>query len=146
MNDNNAQYLKCDNCNHGSTPYDCLSIMHYRDNYFANSSNPTMVANDPDTCDLKRTNEWLRWADIDLLNDNYQCRDPIRPVSGKGVLKSHDGYPEGDYPKMKSWIEYLVVEEGSRIEFEFLEDFGMEDDLTCKYDSVEIVDGNTSDL
>jgi len=147
-NDNNYQYSKCYFCDNKSIPYDCMSIMHYRDWAFRTSEDPTMVAKDPETCDLKRTNRWLRWADIDLLNTNYQCQEPIPLAQEEGVLTSHESYPEGEYPDQKAWIKYLVVPQGNTIEFTFVDEFDIEADGTskCDYDSVEIVDGNGMDL
>jgi len=140
------QYYMCSTCDAKGTPYDCMSIMHYRDWGFAATTGvPTMVAKDPETCDVKSTNRWLRWSDIDLLNINYQCQNPIPLVSGEGVLQSADSYPDS-YPDRGAWVKYLVVAEGNTIEFTFVDEFEIESSTDCVYDYVAIVDGNGLDL
>lgn len=135
------QYNKCYFCDRKKIKYDCMSIMHYR-------TYGEMVAHNPETCDLESIARWLRWSDIDLLNDNYQCGQPIPLVSGAGVLKSHASYPRGKYENNDYWIEYLVVATGNTIEFTFVDEFELEGAKwrgKCK-DSVEIVDGDGKDL
>jgi len=55
--------------------YDCMSIMHYRDNGFQiKGAGPTMTAKDPYSCDLKSANLQLRPSDITLLKRMYNCQ------------------------------------------------------------------------
>jgi len=54
--------------------YDCMSIMHYRDNTFQiKGAGPTMTAKDPYSCDLKSKNIELKPSDITLLKRMYNC-------------------------------------------------------------------------
>ena len=50
------QYSKCEGseCQTHGSPYDCSSIMHYRDYFFkkAGATGPTMTAKNPATCSL----------------------------------------------------------------------------------------------
>ena len=63
-----AQYSKCtSNCETHDSPYDCQSIMHYRDYFFNNNNGKTMTPKDPKTCDLSGYMTKLTAADITLL-------------------------------------------------------------------------------
>ena len=56
------------NCLTYGAPYDCQSIMHYRDYFFANSgTGKTMTAKDPSKCDLSGYMTKLTDADITLI-------------------------------------------------------------------------------
>ena len=66
-----AQYKKCSDCPMHGTPYDCMSVMHYRDWGFS-LGGPTMLPRRA-TCDLKTATNKLTKADIDLLNAMYSC-------------------------------------------------------------------------
>ena len=63
------QYTKCSGveCETHVSPYDCSSIMHYRDDFFANGEGKTMTAKDPSTCDLSGYMTELTASDIELL-------------------------------------------------------------------------------
>ena len=79
MNENNIlndtftiyQYSKCEGteCETHGSPYDCSSIMHYRDDSFkkAGATGPTMTAKNPATCNLSGYMTKLTAADITLL-------------------------------------------------------------------------------
>ena len=67
-----AQYKKCSDCPMHGTPYDCMSVMHYRDWGFS-LGGPTMLPRRA-TCDLKTATNKLTKADIDLLNAMYSCK------------------------------------------------------------------------
>merc|ERR1711892_99616 len=141
------QFSKCTYCDPMDSAYDCMSIMHYRDWAFRKEKNtPSIVAKDPATCDVKSDNEWLRWSDIDMLNKQYQCQSPIPVVTGTGEIISHDAYTTSNYNVDASWIKYLKVAEGNKIEFTFVGDFGIENHSSCLYDWVKIVDGNLQDI
>ena len=64
-----SQYDKCEGteCLTFGSPYDCSSIMHYRDYFFATGTGKTMTAKDPSTCSLSGYMTQLTAADITLL-------------------------------------------------------------------------------
>jgi len=62
----NHQFSKCGKCKDMGVEYDCLSIMHYRDD-----DGETMRAIDPDTCDLSKYNWILRPSDIEMMKIVY---------------------------------------------------------------------------
>ena len=66
------QYKICKNCKVYGTPYDCMSVMHYRDWGFQQGG-PTMLPR-RSSCDLKSGNYRLTQSDIDLLNKMYPCK------------------------------------------------------------------------
>ena len=58
-----------------SIPYDCQSIMHYREDAFAkNKGLTTITARDPDRCDLTCPSYKPRPADVRLLRLKYKCK------------------------------------------------------------------------
>ena len=140
------QFTKCDAdapCDPLGTAYDCMSIMHYRDTAFAvDPAQPTMLARDPTSCDLKSANRWLTWTDRDLLNKNYDC--PTTPYDlGEGSFESHESTSPGDdYPVNYSREKWLTVAPGNTIQVTFAS-FQLEEDLEgCRYDYVQLRDGN----
>lgn len=70
-----SQYTKCSTCVTHGTPYDCMSVMHYRDWGFS-LGGPTMLPR-RSTCDLKTATNKLTKADIDLLNAMYSCTTDV---------------------------------------------------------------------
>ena len=64
-----SQYSKCEGteCLTFGAPYDCSSIMHYRDYFFGNGNGKTMTPNDTRTCDLSGYMTQLTASDITLL-------------------------------------------------------------------------------
>jgi len=66
-----AQYKKCDACNVHATPYDCMSVMHYRDWAFSTGGATMLPRNS--RCDLKTGTHKLTQTDIQLLNKMYSC-------------------------------------------------------------------------
>merc|ERR1719347_770593 len=82
------QYRSCPTCLTYSTPYDCMSIMHYRD-YFCKkdgTTEKTMVATGKIPCNLNSANTVLTGSDKELLNRMYECRSGCcgsLTVSGK---------------------------------------------------------------
>ena len=67
-----SQYRICSTCNVHGTPYDCMSVMHYRDWAFSLGGS-TMLPR-KQTCDLKTATNKLTKTDIDLLNAMYSCK------------------------------------------------------------------------
>ena len=64
------QYQKCEGveCLTFGTPYDCSSVMHYRDTFFRTSKSvKTMTAKDPSSCDLSGYMTKLTDSDITIL-------------------------------------------------------------------------------
>merc|ERR1711909_59081 len=69
------QYDICPTCLTYDTPYDCMSVMHYRDWGYSKNRAPTMIPAPGNTdCDLRSPANVLTSADIELLNSMYQCR------------------------------------------------------------------------
>ena len=69
-----SQYKKCEGteCLTFGAPYDCDSIMHYRDYFFVKASGlKTMTAKDPSSCSLSGYNTQLTGPDITLLKVKY---------------------------------------------------------------------------
>ena len=66
---NNYQYSKCYGCKDMGVSYDCMSIMHYRQN----SDGSNMKALNSDACDLTSSNRILRTSDIEMMNRLYEC-------------------------------------------------------------------------
>ena len=66
--DGKSQYAKCtSNCETHGSPYDCRSIMHYRDYFFNNGNGKTMTPKNPNTCDLSGYMTKLTASDITLM-------------------------------------------------------------------------------
>jgi len=67
------QYEKCTRyCETHGSPYDCESIMHYRDWAFSvGHGRKTMTAKNPYSCDLSRAVTQMSNSDIKLLNKMY---------------------------------------------------------------------------
>jgi hypothetical protein len=85
---------------------------------------------------------YLAWADINLLNRNYNC--PVQYSGASGEITSHEGYPDQPYDVDYRHRWYLAVEEGHRIRLEWL-DFRLENPKNgalCKYDYVAVLDGS----
>ena len=69
-----SQYKKCEGteCLTFGAPYDCDSIMHYRDYFFVKASGlKTMTAKDPSSCSLSGYNTQLTGPDITLLKVKF---------------------------------------------------------------------------
>ena len=68
-----SQYEKCvgTQCQTFGTPYDCQSIMHYRDRFFGNGKGKTMSPKNPSNCDLGGYMTQLTASDITLLKVLY---------------------------------------------------------------------------
>ena len=81
INDNNINpdkrynFNRCSDCKTYNTPYDCMSVMHYRENDFRATwaKGPSMTARNPKKCDLRTLPTELTDSDIDLLNKMYPC-------------------------------------------------------------------------
>ena len=148
MNDNNIQedqrynYKKCEGeeCETYGTPYDCMSIMNYRDYFFkkAGATGPTMTAKNPATCNLSAANTRLTNSDITLLKRMY-CDQ-----TGNNIVTSPN-WGQGNYPSNLNEDYPIKVEAGSVIEI-FFTDFMLETHESCRYDWVRIVDGDGTEL
>ena len=73
MDDCKDQFNKCKEefwCKEedNNIPYDCLSIMHYREDTCSKRGAVTMRAKDPSSCDLRSGANVLTSSDIMLLN------------------------------------------------------------------------------
>jgi len=126
-----------------TTPYNCMSIMHYHNAY--------MVAKDPQTCDLKSTNRLPTWSDLDLLRFHYNCPLEELPYfgSGQGILTSHKLFSKEDYSNNMREMQYLQVKEGNTITLSW-EAFDVEVFENhcpgCDCDWVKVVDGDGTAL
>ena len=150
MNENNIedsasaryQYSKCEGteCETHGSPYDCSSIMHYRDDAFkkAWARGPTMTAKNPATCNLSGYRTRLTDSDIGLLNKMY-CDQ-----NGNNLVTS-PSWGQGNYPDNQNKVYPIKVEAGSVIEILFT-DFMLEAHDSCSYDWVRIVDGDGTEL
>ena len=150
MNENNIlndtfaiyQYSKCEGteCETHGSPYDCSSIMHYRDDSFkkAGATGPTMTAKNPATCNLSGYMTKLTNSDKNLLNKMY-CDQ-----NGNNLVTS-PGWGQRNYPDNQNKVYPIKVEARSRIEIVFT-DFMLESHSSCRYDWVRIVDGDGTEL
>ena len=150
MNENNIedsagaryQYSKCEGaeCETHGSPYDCSSIMHYRDYFFkkAGATGPTMTAKDPATCSLSGYMTKLTDSDITLLKKMY-CDQ-----NGNNLVTS-PSWGQGNYPDNQNKVYPIKVEAGNVIEILFT-DFMLEAHDSCSYDWVRIVDGDGTEL
>ena len=131
------QYSKCEGaeCQTHGSPYDCMSIMHYRD---YGATGPTMTAKNPATCNLRSYNTRLTSSDITLLKKMY-CNE-----TGNNLVTS-PSWGQGNYPHKMNKVYPIKVEAGSVIEILFT-DFMLEAHESCSYDWVKIVDGDGTEL
>ena len=51
--------------------------------------------------DHHRITRYLTWADIDMLNQNYNC--PVEYAGTEGTIQSHEEYPLLNYNKTYRW-------------------------------------------
>lgn len=78
-----SQFDMCTKCELHGTPYDCRSIMHYRDWAFQiNRNQPVMVAKNPSRCDVSSPAHYLTAADNQLINAIYKC-GRSKPTHGR---------------------------------------------------------------
>jgi len=146
--DSHRQYKQCfekedrtcdfANYNDYDTPYDCMSIMHYRDTYFS-TGGKTMRAK-RSGCDLSSRNSRLTAADKDILNKVYCSKKPGTPE--KVVMSPN--YPS-NYPDNQDQTYPVTVAAGKVIKLWFT-DFKVEAHSSCKYDWVEIIDNDGTNL
>jgi len=152
-----SQYFPCieeknPNCkyyNDYGTPYDCSSIMHYQDWMFLtqdanNEGGKTMIAKDPNTCDVSSSKSKITDNDISLMNKMY-CQDSSK-VKEKEITSPN--YPN-NYPDNQDKNYKIKVAEGSApvIKFtHFTLEGGDSSDGGCDYDWVWILDGDGSVL
>merc|ERR1719318_2177626 len=130
----------CDHLNYNDydTPYDCMSIMHYRDTFFITSAarragQKTMRPR-RSGCDLSSPNSRMTAADKAILNKVYCSNKPQK----KEVASPN--YPS-NYPDNQDTTYPVSVEAGKKIKLSFTE-FKIEADSSCKYDWVEVVDND----
>ena len=99
------QYSICEKCDDLKVPYDCMSVMHYRDIF-----ERYMVAKDKSTCDLKSKNRILTKSDIELMNKLYgcnaerSCKGSCGEQSPGGCACDHDCEDRGDCCKDKKEV------------------------------------------
>ena len=93
---------------------------------------------------------YITWADMDLVNSNYEC--PVEYSGEEGVILSHPTWSAEDYPDSyrsplaptprRRW--YLAVEEGHRIQVTWT-DFKLEgaaSGASCGYDYAAVLDSS----
>jgi len=101
-------YMKCDDCEAHGIPYDCMSIMHYRNGLLAKWPwLPTMKALYSD-CDLWSANNEMTKADVDLLkklycsnSDAQGCCSRVKIEARGRYARTHWGQYVGIYTKLK---------------------------------------------
>ena len=126
----------CDFYNDYDTPYDCMSIMHYRD---WGPLGKTMRAK-RSSCDLSSPNSRLTAADKDILNKMYCSK---KPGNQENVVMSPN-YPS-NYPDNQDKTYPVTVAAGKVIKLKFT-DFRIEAHSSCIYDWVEIIDNDGTKL
>jgi len=95
-----VQYTKCPTCLTYDTPYDCMSLMHYRDSFFSKNYTvaPTMIPAPGNTnCDLKSPASVLTSADKELLNSMYQCKSGVECCGSLVIAGKY--FADGNYIK-----------------------------------------------
>ena len=128
----------CDHLNYNdyNTPYDCMSIMHYRDTYFitpeARRANQKTMRARRAGCDLSSRNSRLTAADIDILNKVYCANKPQK----KEVTSPN--HPS-NYPDNQDTSYPVTVEAGKKIKLWFTV-FKIEAQSSCTYDWVKVID------
>jgi len=135
-----SQYRKCEGeeCLTFGSPYDCKSIMHYRDYFFNKNGGKTMTPKDPNNCDLSGYMTQLTAADVTLLKKMY-CDS-----NGNNLISSPN-YPNSNYPDNQNKEYPIKVATGSIIEILFT-DFNLEAHASCAYDWVQVVDADGTEL
>jgi len=129
---------RCRRYNDYGSEYDCMSIMHYRDYFFQtqdarDKGGKTMVAKKAG-CDLSSSNNILTNADVDILKRMYCANSPLLKV-----VKSTN-YPE-NYLDNEDKQFPISVNKGHVVALTF-SDFQIEDQLTCAYDWLQVLDGD----
>merc|ERR1719378_944498 len=71
-----SQFKTCENYDTHGIPFDCMSIMNYKDKDFSNGNGLTMTARNKAICDLKSPKQHLTQTDIDLVNKIYNLQTP----------------------------------------------------------------------
>merc|ERR1719431_1215074 len=143
-----AQYKQClaredKTCDHANyndynTPYDCMSIMHYRDTFFitpaAQRAGQKTMRGRRAGCDLSSRNSRLTAADKEVLRKVYCAHRPQQKVV------QSPNYPN-NYPDNKDETYTVSVRRGKRIQLWFT-DFKIEAEAKCAYDWVQVVDAD----
>ena len=142
-----ANDRRCRRYNDYGTDYDCSSIMHYLDYFFLTpqaraTGGKTMIAKNPETCDLNTPHSMLTNTDITLLNKMYCADQSVE----QNYLVASPNYPE-NYPDNQDKETRLEVVAGSIIVLKFTH-FTLEAAVEgwCHYDWVQVVDGDGSIL
>eukprot|EP00092_Neocalanus_flemingeri_P005828 GFUD01006272.1.p1 GENE.GFUD01006272.1~~GFUD01006272.1.p1 ORF type:complete len:409 (+),score=66.61 GFUD01006272.1:56-1282(+) len=149
------QYEKCDKCDVPSVSYDCMSIMHYRDWFFAtksqarivynNESFNTMVIDKDNTeeCDLHKPNSILTESDIKMINQKYLCENTEGDgESCKNYFLMSIGFGSNiPYPPDQNQVYTLSDDCAEQLKITFLE-FEVEssESGSCDYDWVKVLD------
>jgi len=133
----NDTCVKCEFYNDYDTPYDCMSIMHYRDTTFQTNEGwmygkKTMTAKHKD-CNLDSANRRLTTTDIKILNKMY-CDD----LPKKEVISTN--HPN-NYPDSEIMERVISVEAGKKIKLWFTV-FMIEASPLCSFDWVVVNDGD----
>ena len=128
---------RCSRYDDYGTPYNCMSIMHYRDWDFLSkeavkNGGKTMIPR-KEGCDLSTPNWDLTNEDVSILNKMY-CVDKV-----DGIIKSPN-YPE-NYLNDEDVPFHLEVDPGSRIKLTFTS-FDLESAPDCGYDYVKVLDSD----
>jgi len=139
-----GQFDKCTGaeCVTHGVPYDCDSIMQYSQNAFSKNGQPTMVAKNENSCNIKKYNYQLVDSDATMLKKMY-CDGKPDTGDGTGANKNlviSPNYPN-NYDNGVDKEFKVNADEGHIIELWFT-DFDIEPETSCRYDWVQIIDGD----
>ena len=131
-------------------PYDCESILHYEDWIgltadAANKGLKTMYAKNSSTCDITKPKIRLSKGDVEIINRMY-CQNRIRQFEVASPNYPRQ-YPNNIGLESPEHEQKISVASGSVVELTFsVFDIEWPKDDVCKYDWVQILDGDGTEL
>ena len=140
----------CPNYKTYGIPYDCESIMHYEDwqcltRDASNKGLKSMYAKDPSKCDITKDKIRLSKLDVEIINRMY-CQNTIRQFEVASPNHPRN-YPDNIGLDSPQHEQKISVSSGSLVELTFTV-FNIEapPNGECKYDWLQIVDGDGTEL
>jgi len=131
----NFRKLTTSESNNFSLPYDYGSLMHYPSRAFGIDNAITIRTLDESKQSLIGQRSGVSELDIKLVKEMYGCKS----VLAEGVVTSPN-FPN-DYPNMWAKTESITTAWGLVLRLEFTA-FNIEDEISCRYDNLTIVDGD----
>ena len=138
----------CPNYKTYGIPYDCESIMHYEDwqcltSEAANKGEKSMYARDKSVCDITKPKITLSKLDVEIMNRMY-CQNTLRQheVASPNYPRN---YPDNIGVDSDDHEQKISVAAGFLVQLTFTV-FNVEFEAECKYDWVQIVDGDGTTL